>query len=305
MRKSGRARGPTLALAAAGGGHDLVVVGTNPLSRLYLRFHVSLLILWSFGCGLLVNKALLLAGVDWMLLRYPISLAAGYAAFFIGVRLWLAYVGAAPLWGGGNRAARARAGDGDGGTGAADLVDAIDAAGSRIGPALKGGGGDFAGAGASASFGDASPGASPGSSLSMPRLPSLGSRGSLSNGPRGSGGGFAALDLGDGDGWLVIVLLALAAALLCSVFGAVLYVVYAAPSMLADVAFSAMLAGGLVKSSRRWRDACWKTELLRATWVPFTIVLVLAMATAGLALHLFPDARTFSELIQTAIAHLG
>jgi hypothetical protein len=287
-----------LALATPGGDRDVVVVGTHPLSRLYLRFHVSLLILWSFFCGLLINKALLLAGVDWMLVRYPLSLLAGYGAFFVGVRLWLAYVGAAPLWGGRKQAREA----GDSGVDAGNVADVLDA-GPRIGPMLKGGGGDFGGAGASASFGNASAE----SSLATPRLSAGGSRGLFSTGSRGSGGGTAgfALDLGDGDSWLVIVLLALAAALLCSVFGAVLYVVYSAPSMLADVAFSAMLAGGLVKSSRRWRDACWKTELLRATWVPFTIVLVLAVLTAGLAMHLFPQTRTFSELIHTAIAALG
>src|SRR5207248_2657268 len=165
-------------------------------------------ILWSVCCGLLVNKALLLAGVDWMLVRYPIDLLAAYGSFFVGVRLWLAYVGAAPLWSVRKAAAR----DGNG----IDLGDwsgtGSVSSGPRV-PALSGRGGDFGGGGASSSFGSS-----------------------------GTGGGID-LDLGDGDGWLVIVLLALAAALLCSVFGAVLYVVYSAPSMLADVAFSAMLAG--------------------------------------------------------------
>jgi hypothetical protein len=120
----------------------------------------------------------------------------------------------------------------------------------------------------------------------------------------GGGGGSIDLDLGD-DGWLVILLLVLVAALLCSVFGAVLYLVWSAPSVLADVAFSAMLAGGLVKSSRRWRDTCWETSLLRATWIPFTLVFVLALLTAALAAHLFPDAHTARELILAIRGYVG
>ena len=299
MGKPDRHRGEAVSVAAVGADSgDVVIVGTHALSRIYLRFHVSLLILWSFCCGLLVNKALLLAGVDWMVVRYPLALLAGYAAFFVGVRLWLAYVGAAPLGHETKPAARAGRRDADGGVDLTDVGDAVDLGRRASSTALKGGGGDFAGGGASASFGSASE-----SSLAAPRLAAGGARGGLFS-SRSVGGGFA-LDLGDGDGWLVIVLLALAAALLCSVFGAVLYIVYSAPSMLADVAFSAMLAGGLVKSSRRWRNSCWKTELFRATWVPFTIVFVLALLTAGLALHLFPAARTFSELVHAAVAHLG
>ena len=44
---------------------------------------------------------------------------------------------------------------------------------------------------------------------------------------------------------------------------------------------------------------------MRKSGRPRGQTLALAAATAGLALHLFPDARTFPELIKTAIAHLG
>ena len=302
MGKQGKPRGQAVALATAGGGGDIVVVRTHALSRMYLRFHVALLILWSFCCGLLVNKALLLAGVHWMVVRYPLALLVGYGAFFVGVRLWLAYVGAAPLRDETKQAARADDGRAaDSGVDLTNVADVVDLGRCASPSGFRAGGGNFGGGGASASFGSASE-----SSLAAPRFAASGARGGFfSTKSGGSGAGGFALDLGDGDGWLVILLLMLAAAFLFSVFGAVLYVVYAAPAMLADVAFSAMLAGGLVKSSRRWRDACWKTELFRATWAPFTIVFVLAVLTAGLALHLFPGARTFSELIHAAMAYLG
>ena len=73
------------------------------LARFYLRFHISLLLLWTFSAGLLVTKAMLWAGVHSMLWRYPVTLLVSYGAFFLGVRIWLAYVGADPFGSGRNR----------------------------------------------------------------------------------------------------------------------------------------------------------------------------------------------------------
>ena len=111
--------------------------------------------------------------------------------------------------------------------------------------------------------------------------------------------------LGDGDGWLVILLLILVAALLSSAFGAVIYLVYSAPTILAEVAFQAMLAGGMVKSSQRWRDASWETSLFKSTWIAFVLIFVLAVGTAVLAARLFPTAHTLPDVIRTAVGTLG
>src|SRR6185503_5323952 len=106
-------------------------------------------ILWSFCVGLLVSKALLLAGVEAMLIRYPLSLLTSYGAFFVGVRLWLAYVGAAPF-GNGRGSSLTDRGSGNSG------IDLANWGGSGSGSGLRGGGGDFSGGGASASFGEVS-----------------------------------------------------------------------------------------------------------------------------------------------------
>ena len=267
------------------------------LARFYLRFHIALILLWSFSAGLLLSKMLLWAGVHSMLLRYPAALLVSYGAFFLGIRIWLAYVGAAPLAFGGRNTSRV---DGVGNGGSFDLPSWR---GSGSGSALRGGGGDFGGGGASASF--ASESGSLASASSNANIVQARTAGWFSGGGGGGTGGGLALDLGDGDSWWVILLLILVAALLSSVFGAVIYLVYSAPVVLADVAFQAMLAGGLVKSARRWRDACWEKSLLKRTWIPFAIVFVLAMVTAALASKLFPSAHTLPDVIRAARGALG
>lgn len=273
------------------------------LARFYVRFHISLLLLWSFSAGLLTSKAMLWAGVYSMLWRYPVTLLVSYGAFFLGVRIWLAYVGAEPFSFGKGRGSSLVDGMGNGN---GFSLGSWRGSGSGSGPAFRGGGGDFGGGGASGSFvadsnsiaeATSNAGAAPVRVASW--FPWGGSGSST-----GKGGGID-LDLGDGDGWLVVLLLVVVAALLGSVFVAVIYVVYSAPAVLADVAFQAMLAGGMIKSGQRWRDASWETSLLKATWIPFTIVFILALATAGLAVKLFPAAHTLPEVIRAARGYLG
>jgi hypothetical protein len=275
-----------------------VVIGSSRLTKLYLRFHIALLILWSFCVGALMTKLLLLLGVHSMAWRYALSLLVSYIAFFVGVRLWLAYVGAAPLWGGRRSALRD---EGSNSTSLDPFNWSGGSSGGSGGTSIRGGGGDFGGGGASSSF--AGEARAPELAIGSPRLspmPLAGSNGSHS----GSTGIGLDLDLGD-DGWLVILLLILVAAVLASVFGVVLYLVWSGPALLADVAFQAMLAGGLIRSTRNWRDASWETRLLRATWLPFAIVTALAVAMAMVGAHLFPDVHTLGDLLRALGGRLG
>jgi hypothetical protein len=303
-----------------------VVIGSTRLTKFYLRFHIALLILWSFCVGALTTKLLLLLGIHSMAVRYAVSLLVSYLAFFVGVRLWLAYVGADPLWGGRRSSLRD-----SGSSGASDLFNwSGGSSGGSGGGSIRGGGGEFSGGGAASSFaGEArAPELAIGSQRLSPMPLAGGERGlvgdSLSSSRDGAssasagGGGWAKgssgsggksgigldVDLGD-DGWLVIVLLILVAAVLASVFGVVLYLVWSGPALLADVAFQAMLAGGLIKSTHSWRDASWETRLLRATWIPFAIVVALAVAMAMVGAHLFPDARTLGDMLRELGGRLG
>ena len=67
--------------------------------RFWLRFHASVMISGTFATGFLANAAMLALSVHSVWLRWPLAVLAGYGAFFVLVRLWLAYVGIKPLFG--------------------------------------------------------------------------------------------------------------------------------------------------------------------------------------------------------------
>ncbi|SRR6266511_794425 len=62
--------------------------------RFWLRFHMSLMLAVAFSAGALGNRLLLEWPVHHAALRWLLALASAYGAFFIAMRLWLAYVGA-------------------------------------------------------------------------------------------------------------------------------------------------------------------------------------------------------------------
>jgi hypothetical protein len=65
-------------------------------ARFWLRFHASLVVAGTFATGFMTNALLLQWPVHGVTLRWTIAVLAGYGAFFVLVRLWLAYVGAKP-----------------------------------------------------------------------------------------------------------------------------------------------------------------------------------------------------------------
>lgn len=234
----------------------------------YVRLHCALILVACFGAGLVATKALLMLGVHTMWLRYAIALVVGYLVFLGGVRLWLRYAGfdvTPPR--------RDRGGY--------DVPDPLsgtwDAGASGRADVLRGGGGRSGGGGASARF--------DGGSAGSGRLPMAGS----SRGSSGGGGGF---DLDDGLVLLLLVAVALA------VSGAVIYLVWAAPTILADAAFAALLSAGLVRSTRRMASGGWVASVLGNTWIAFSMVALLAIVFALVAQHVYPDARSIVDVVR-------
>ena len=72
-------------------------------SRFALRFHTSILLLWTFCAGLLVIKSLFALGMQSLSWRYTAAIVVAYGAFLLGVRIWLHYVGAGGLAAGSTR----------------------------------------------------------------------------------------------------------------------------------------------------------------------------------------------------------
>ena len=72
-------------------------IGGTLKRRFFLRFHISLILVFTFCAGLATTRVLLWLGMKAMWLRYLAAMLVAYVAFLVGVRLWLAYVGAAQL----------------------------------------------------------------------------------------------------------------------------------------------------------------------------------------------------------------
>jgi hypothetical protein len=250
------------------------------------RMHMSLILAASGFSAMLTSTILHGAGIQLMLVRYPAAIAMAYAIFLVGVWTWLRVMGFVD-----NAGKRPSKGS--------NLISDIDlpsgggsgggswggGGASRI-PLPRGGGGSFDGGGASASFAEG-------------RAPLVATN---LNAPRGSGvAGKAAgglLDGLDGDG---IVLLLLALALAAAIFVTSGYLVWCAPDVLTEAAFGAALAGSLAKPTRNETPHGWIGGVVRKTWWPFAIVMVVALIFAAYAHAFFPQAATFRQAVALAL----
>ncbi len=236
-----------------------------------VRLHCALILVACFGAGLLATKLLLMAGIETMWIRYAIALGVAYAVFLLGVRIWLRYAGFDV-----HVLPRRR-------EGGYDVPDLLPDNVTIRGPAdiFRGGGGRSGGGGASMRF-DA------GTASEAKARAVFGTSASSSSSSTGGGWG---LDLDDG-----LVLLALIAVAL-AVSGAVIYLIWAAPTILAEAAFAALLSAGLVRSTRRIAAGDWMTSVIGNTWVAFGVVSIFAIGFAVYAQHVYPDARTLADVV--------
>jgi len=258
-------------------------------ARFAVRLQVILILSACFAVGLAVTKLLLMAGVSTMWLRYAVALVMAYLAFLLGVRIWLFYAGYD------RRILPGRKSSLVDGVGVPDVGSGGGSGGSGGGfelPGFRGGGGSSGGGGASARFGgDAFDSGSSSSSQAFALSSSQSSGSSGGRGGSSSGGGF---DLGD-DGWVFILLIGLVVA----VAGGVAWIIYTAPTILADAAFAGMLSAGLVRSTRHIATGGWVASVVGHTWIAFGVVFLLAMAFAVVAQNQFPEARTILDVVRS------
>ena len=74
------------------------------------------------------------------------------------------------------------------------------------------------------------------------------------------------------------------------------------PDILSEAVFGATLAGTLARTAKNNDEAGWVLGVVKKTWWPFAIVLVVAMAFAIYAAIHYPNAVTFGGALQAAIA---
>lgn len=275
--------------AVAGADSVQARVKRHLVQRLYCRFHMSLILGSAALAAMLVSWTMLQMNVHSMWIRYLVAVAGAYAVFLLGVGLWLRYVArvqreSAALF-------KSSALDGVDPVDALDVVEVLgDAASGVARGGTRVGGGNFGGAGAGGSWTE--PGLQQGfmAKSGTPSTPTVST---------GKGFGFDFdFDL-DGDGLVVLVL---ALAVIAAVVFASGYIVWFAPDILAEAVVGAALAGSLAKTARREDGSGWVMGVVKKTWWPFAIVMVLCVVFARYAQSTYPEARTAKEVISRALA---
>lgn len=189
---------------------------------LWVRFHITLILVAVVMVGLVANWLALRLGLRWLVVRYPLSVLVGYAAFFAGIKLWLGY------------------------------------AETALSPKLR----------AEIVRLDADPRPPPPDGTEKKRW-------------------WEHLDFVDipdpGEGCLVV---AVALIVLMVVLGVGAYVVGEAPFFLGEALVQVSLAAALRSRAKQLDTAHWSGAVLRATWVPALIVLLLA-TLAGVLLNAY------------------
>jgi hypothetical protein len=233
-------------------------------ARFLVRFHMALIFVATAGAVVLASRLLFGAGVDQLELRWALAVVLAYALFFALVRLWIFYVTRAGASEAGRGLPDVRPRGGDGGQGT------VVQPGRRVG-----------GGGPSVHWDD-----------DVRVVRSLAELG----GSKGSGGpngrSSPSRDVDDG----VVLLIALLT--LATVLGGVaLHLVWQAPIILPEAAFEALLAAGLVHAARRDEARGWTLGVLRATCVPFLVVLLVSAITGWAVQQACPMATRLADLV--------
>ena len=242
------------------------------------RLQMSLILAATGAAGFVASFVMLHLGVWRMWVRYPVAVLFAYGVFIVLLRVWLFLHGRAAR---GNFDLDLHAAD------ATDIaLDSFEVAGERLD--TFGGAGDFGGGGVGGSWGE---GVSAGLNQASPAYDA----GSASAGSGGGGGGdwLSGLDFDLDSEGCVFFLLALA--LIVAGVCASLYVVYAAPLLLAEILVEGVLLSGLYRGMKHARDGDWLGAALRRTWLPVLLTVITFAAAGYLLQRAAPRARSIGE----------
>lgn len=246
------------------------------------RVLMSLILAATGAAGFLVSFALLHAGVERMWLRYPVAVLVAYGVFLLLLRVWL-YL---------QRYSWTDLLPDDLGLTNVDTITDVSAHTDAV--SSFGGGGDFAGAGSGGVWNEGLSGAKSAASDLAGRA---GSGAVGSSGGGSSGGGFNLLDGLDFDGeGCAFFLFLLAIGLVVAGLLASLYVVYAAPTLLAELLVEGLLLSGLYRSMKKGaQQGDWLRAVVRRTWLPVLLTFTLFAVAGYLFQRAAPRARTIGE----------
>jgi hypothetical protein len=230
------------------------------------RAQMLFIIIVSGAAAFLGSMAALKAGLEHMGARYGLAALLGYVGFVGMIRLWIAWQ-------------RGRLADLDPDLDPVDVLDGWSSSGTgpggRVEPLSAFRGGHSGGGGASSSW----------------NVPSAAADRPATS---GSGSGSAGFDL-DFDDWWPVVVAAICASL---VLAALIYTVWIAPALLAEVALDAAVVMPFYNKLRREDVGTWFGSTVRKTWLAAASV-VLLMALAGSVLqHAAPEAKSIGGVVE-------
>lgn len=235
----------------------------------YPRGQMTLIVALTAATGFLSSMVMLHLGVDAMAVRYPLAVGLAYGVFLLLLGLWLRWR-ESELLGRLDAADVLSPGGGSGGSGPAGTPSLPDP------PSPFGGkGGSSGGAGASGSFenvllADAS---EPGSIVDA--------------------GSVLDFDL-DGDELIVIALLLF---VLATAAVAAMWLVWIAPTLLAELTVDAAIAAGLYRRVRGIESGSWVRTALRRTLAYFLVVAVVFGAAGYGMQRALPEVRSIGGVV--------
>ena len=240
--------------------------------RFFLRVHMTAILTATILVGLATTWVLYRIHLNIFAIRYGLAVITAYAAFVGFIKVWLWYV---------EYCGRRRSG----GT-SDDWFDCINFSGSGSSSgssvSFSGGGGKFGGGGASGSWASESNAQAAPVIVAPPPKSSSTSTSSKSS-SKSSGGG-----LGDDLGELILVLLIIA--LVLAIIASFVWIVWAAPTILSEVVFNAVLAGALARHTHRATCGEWIGGVIKKTAIPFALILALSVTMGWWAQHICPSA---------------
>ena len=237
--------------------------------RHLLRLHMFFIVTATFLAGLLATKLLMIFGVDLLWLRYALAVCVAYLTFLAMIRLWIWYVCG-------------------GGAESIDSFDGIDlfVRGTETAADFEiGGGGQFGGGGASGGWDTSS--ASADLAAAPAKVANVG-------GGSDKSGCLSSFDVDAGEGCVVVILLA---ALVAVLFAAGGYLIYAAPAILGEAAFEALLAAALARRAKKLAAGGWAGSVFRSTVWIFLAVLAFSITLGWYAQKSCPEARRIRDAI--------
>lgn len=212
----------------------------------------------SGAAALGVSALLFRLGMEQMGYRYAVATLFAYAVFLLLIRIWIA------LLRGNDRGS---------------WLDALDVFPDRI-PV-----------GGSAPAGDALAGFSGGSSG--------GGGATVSWGPPGDGGSNLTVpDVDLDDAWPIVVAVIVAGIVLLGAAAALIYVVYYAPVLLAEIALDAALVTGIYRRLRKQDARHWLGSAIGHTWKPAVAIMVCLFVFGTVIQWAMPSARTIGDVLR-------